>query len=50
MKAWNLQTGPGSRIMIMIQGRRNVFTTGQAKLDHEDYAIKFVGGRQHHEY
>ena len=27
------------------QGRRNVFTTGQAKLDPEDYAIKCVGGR-----
>ena len=25
------------------QGRRNVFTTGLAKLDHEDYAIKCVG-------
>ena len=23
-----------------MQGRRNVFTTGLAKLDHEDYAIK----------
>ena len=23
-----------------LQGRRNVFITGQAKLDHEDYAIK----------
>ena len=30
--------------------RRNVFTTGPAKLDHKDYAIKCVGGRQLHEY
>ena len=29
-----------------IQGRRNVFTTRQAKFDHEDYAIKCVGSRQ----
>ena len=35
---------------IVIQGRWNVFTTGPAKLDHEDYAIKCVGGRQLHEY
>ena len=33
-----------------MQGRRNVSTTGPAKLDHEDYAIKSVGGRQLHEY
>ena len=26
------------------QGRRNVFITAPAKLDHEDYAIKCVGG------
>ena len=26
------------------QGQRNVFTTGPAKLDYEDYAIKCVGG------
>ena len=32
------------------QGRRNVFTTSPAKLDHEDYAIKCVGGQQIHEY
>ena len=25
-------------------GQRTVFTTGQAKLDSEDYAIKCVGG------
>ena len=31
------------------QGWRNVFTTGPAKSDHEDYAIKCVGGRQLHE-
>ena len=36
--------------LIMFQGQRNVLTTGQAKLDHEDYAIKCVGGRQLHEY
>ena len=29
-----------------MQGRRNVFTTGPAKLVHEDYAIKCVGGQQ----
>ena len=29
-----------------MQGRRNVFTTGPAKLDHEDYAIKCIGGQQ----
>ena len=36
----------------LTQGRRNVFTTGLAKLDDEDedYAIKCVGGRQLHEY
>ena len=28
------------------QGQRNVFTTDPAKLDHEDYAIKYMGGRQ----
>ena len=27
------------------QGQRNVFTTGQAKLDPENYAIKCVGSR-----
>ena len=27
------------------QGQRNVFTTDQAKLHPEDYAIKCVGGR-----
>ena len=32
------------------QGRRNVFTNGLAKLDHEDNAIKCVGGRQLNEY
>ena len=31
-------------IYIHIQGQRNVFITGPAKLDHEDYAIKCVGG------
>ena len=34
---------------IIFQDRRNVFTTGLAKLDHDDYAIKCVGGRQLHE-
>ena len=34
----------------LTQGRRNVFTTGPAKLDHEDYAIKCVGGRQLYKY
>ena len=33
-----------------LQGRRNDFTTGPAKLYHEDYAIKCVGGQQFHEY
>ena len=33
-----------------LQGRRNVFITAQAKLDHEDYAIKCVGDRQLHDY
>ena len=37
-------------IYIYMQGRRNVFTTGPAKLDHEDYTIKCVGVRQLHEY
>ena len=27
----------------IMQGQSNVFTTGQAKLDPEDYAIKCVG-------
>ena len=27
-----------------------VFTNGTAKLDHEYYAIKCMGGRQNHEY
>ena len=27
------------------QGRRNVFTTGPAKFDSKDYAIKCMGGR-----
>ena len=27
-----------------IQGQRNVFITGQAKFDPEDYAIKCMGG------
>ena len=35
---------------ITMQGQRNAFTTGPAKLNHEDYAIKCVGGRQLHEY
>ena len=35
---------------MMVQGRRNVSTSGPAKLDHEDYAIKFMGGQQLHEY
>ena len=33
--------------LLPVQGRRNVFTTGPAKLD---YAIKCMGGRQVHEY
>ena len=37
-------------VVCPVQGRRNVFTTGPAKLDHEDYAIKCVGGQQLHEY
>ena len=37
-------------LTMTLQGRRNVFTTGPTKLDHEDYAIKCVGGRQLHEY
>ena len=36
--------------IININHRRNVFTTGPAKLDREDYAIKCVGGQQLHEY
>ena len=32
--------------MYVTQDQRNVFTTGPAKLDHEDYAIKCVGGQQ----
>ena len=31
-------------LAMVSQGRRNVFTTGQAKVDPEDYAIKHVGG------
>ena len=31
-------------IQGILQGQRNVFTTGQVKLDPEDYAIKCVGG------
>ena len=30
--------------VCMYQGWRNVLTTSPAKLDHEDYAIKCVGG------
>ena len=37
-------------IVLNMQGQRNVFTTGPAKLDHEDYAIKCVGSQQLHEY
>ena len=37
-------------LILIDQGRRNVFTTGPAKLDYEDYAIKCMGGRQLHEY
>ena len=33
-----------------LQGQRNAFITAQAKLDHEDYAIKCVGDRQLHDY
>ena len=36
--------------VLPLQGQRNVFTTGPAKLDHEDYAIKCVGGQQLHKY
>ena len=36
-------------IQGILQGQRN-FTTGQAKLDPEDYAIKCVSGQQLHEY
>ena len=30
-------------MLFIHQGQRNVFTTDPAKLDHEDYAIKYVG-------
>ena len=30
---------------LLYQGRRNVFTTGPAKLHTKDYAIKCMGGR-----
>ena len=33
------------KIIFLIRGRRNVFTTGQAKLDAKDYAIKCTGVR-----
>ena len=36
--------------VYVTQGRRNVFTTGPAKLDHKDYAIKWMAGHQLHEY
>ena len=29
---------------IRMQGQWNIFITGPTKLDHEDYAIKCVGG------
>ena len=32
------------RPFAQTQGRRNVFTTGPAKLNHEDYVIKYMGG------
>ena len=38
------------RLNVKPQGQRNVFTTGPAKLDHEDYAIKCVGSQQLYEY
>ena len=38
------------KLQITKQGWRNVFTTGPAKPDHEDYAIECIGGRQLHEY
>ena len=37
-------------MLVALQGWRNVFTTGPAKLEHEDYATKCVGGQQLHEY
>ena len=38
-----------SHVINQKQGWRNVFTSGPATLDHEDYVIKCVGGRQLHE-
>ena len=39
----SMQAGGHFSFYIIQRGRRNVFTTGLAKLDHEDYAIKCVG-------
>ena len=36
--------------LLHYQGWRNVFTTGPAKLDYEEYAIKCVGVQQLPEY
>ena len=30
------------QVSVLAQARRNVFTTGPAKLDHEDYADNFM--------
>ena len=40
---WLIINHPDDIKLLDKQGRRNVFTTGQAKLDPEDYAIKCVG-------
>ena len=43
------EENPDNNFIITLniaQGWRNVFTTGPAKLDHEDYAIKCMGGWQ----
>ena len=39
------EMGFEEKACILKQGQRNVFITGEAKLDPEEYAIKCVGGQ-----
>ena len=41
----HMQCSSSAAHAVSSQGQRNVFTTDPAKLDHEDYAIKCVGGQ-----
>ena len=50
VRIYQVNLKQGCAITYILQGRRNVFTTSLAKLNHEDYTIKCVGGQQLHEY